>query len=121
MEQISFNLDRYLTPQTTAKSERADWGELLKEATDLVNKEREKMGWKYFDKKTEKWKRLGKMTIPQMAGKVGFMSGAPWDLESHINSCKRSRSFSHDFFRKIKVDKDKRYDKPRNRNDIYNN
>ena len=81
------------------------WGELLKEARDIINKQRAKQGWKYRDK-SGKLKRSYPVTIPQLAGKVGFMSKNVFELEAHIEKCKKTNDFAHNFFRLIKVKED---------------
>ena len=53
MNQISLDISRYTTPQTTAKSKRQEANEYFFE---MIDKESEEKGWKYFDGK--KYKKL---------------------------------------------------------------
>jgi plasmid maintenance system killer protein len=53
MNQISLDISRYTTPQTKAKSQRQEANEHF---FNMIDKESEERGWKYFDGK--KYKKL---------------------------------------------------------------
>jgi len=55
MQQISLDISRYTQPAKTVKSNRQD---ALEYFFDMVDKESAENKWRYFDKKTMKYKKI---------------------------------------------------------------
>jgi len=100
MNQISIDISRYMeVKEEKGASRRKD---ALKYFFDAVDKESEEIGWKYFDKKTQKYKKLKPINRVAYSIKMNMVFKDVEELRTFYSECRayqlKHGSFSRRFY-----------------------
>lgn len=97
MNQISLDITRYTTPQTTARSERQEANEYFFE---MIDKESAEQNWRFFDKKEKKWKKIHPVNRARQAIRLNTIFKDLDELRDFYKECLRYKRKHGSFSRR---------------------